>query len=191
MSQFAVRDNTFTRLLANKLAVAGLRRARPGIFQASKTLARAARAVVVNDNEAWIYIPHYWALMVHDGRLPFSKDRIMVWFRDPRDDPRLVNGQTPERVSQLRSLSKQEFAYWSARNRLADPTGLNPEKRPMVVTKVIRKGTPARPFFSNKEGMAGFSREARLRAGQEWSAFLAAEVPGVGRVEADVVVVRL
>lgn len=95
-----------------------------------------------------IHIPHYWALYVHEGRGPFAmpRGRFMVWFKDPRQDPRLRDGKTPERVSQLRHLTAEEF-YAAV------------QLDQVIVTNRIRKATPPTPFFSNEAGggMEGFA----------------------------------
>ena len=61
-----------------------------------------------------VHIPHYWAEYYHDGSGPVSmpKGRYMVWFRNPKDDPRLKGGY-PIKRSDKRSLkdliSNEEF----------------------------------------------------------------------------------
>lgn len=167
--------------LGRKLGLAAARRARPRVRAASRTLARAIEIQRPTIQTTWVVIPHYWAIMVHEGRRPFSKPFLMAWFRDPRNDPRLSGGQTPRRVSQLKHLTRQEFLFWMQMNRQADPTGLNPRARPMIVTKVIRKGTPPNRFFDNRDGMRGFGREASGIIQAEFSKHVAAVVPGVGR----------
>jgi hypothetical protein len=60
-----------------------------------------------------VHIPHYWATYYHDGSGPVTmpKGKYMVWFRDPKDDPRLKGG-FPVKRSQVRTLnlSKERFS---------------------------------------------------------------------------------
>lgn len=95
-----------------------------------------------------LHVPHYWALYVHNGRGPFNMPRgkFMVWFKDPRQDPRLRGGKTPERVSQLRHLTAEEFYRALQLDQI-------------IVTSRIRKPTPPTPFFANEAGggMQGFA----------------------------------
>lgn len=153
-------DRKFLDDLGTRLGRAAAKKVRPRVREASRTLARAIQVQRTSLRKTHVYIPHYWSLMVHDGRRPFRKQRFMVWFRNPRNDPRLPGGKTPQRVSQLRHMSREEFEFWQEQNRKADPTGLNPRARPMVVTKVIRKPTPPDRFFANDDGMLGFQQEA-------------------------------
>ena len=184
-------DQRFLDRLGTRLGKAALRRARPRVRQSSSTLARAMVVLRPTLLTTWVYIPHYWSLYVHDGRRPFVKPHIMCWFRDPRLDPRLNAGRTPERVFQLRHLSREEFLYWMQQNRLADPTGTNPRARPMIVTKAIRKPTAPNAFFSNEDGMRGFDRDASRIVQDEFSRYVASVVPGVGEPIEGRAIVRL
>lgn len=118
-----------------------------------------------------LHIPHYWALFVHDGRGPFRKGRYMIWYRDPRLDPRLQNGKTPKRVKDLRKLTRDQWRRAvEIRNRWIEAGG-DPYDAPVIITKAIRKPTAATPFFGNDpgEGMHGFSADAGRIAQEEFS----------------------
>ena len=62
-------------------------------------------------------IPHYWAIYVHDGRRaltpPFRTAKFLAWFRDPTKDPRLIDGEGPQRLSEVHYLrqvwSREQF----------------------------------------------------------------------------------
>jgi hypothetical protein len=59
-----------------------------------------------------VHIPHYWARYYHDGSGPItlSKGHYMVWFKDPKDDPRIRGGYPVNRSDiQRLTLSKEEF----------------------------------------------------------------------------------
>jgi hypothetical protein len=127
----------------------------------SKTLRRGLLFFPTSEVLGYVYLPHYWALYVHDGRGPFRMPAgsVMCWFRDPSNDPRLrgFGGQTPPRKIQLPRLTKSQFEFWLEENRRAIERGDQP---PMIVTKQINKPTKATPFFSNEPGggMFGFSQ---------------------------------
>lgn len=107
-----------------------------------------------------LYIPEYWAIYVHDGRRTIDRDLrgngILVFFRNPNDDPRLRNGKYPERLADLRRLTRAEFLRFSALNREAQRQG---RQGPMIVTNRVRpvRGTF---FFDNGRGMNGFRSRA-------------------------------
>ena len=77
----------------------------------SSTLRAAARLIVdAQAGTASIFIPHYWAVYYHDGRAGFTAPggRVLVFFADPDDDPRLEGGY-PVRASEIRRLTRDEF----------------------------------------------------------------------------------
>ena len=55
-----------------------------------------------------LHVPHYWALYIHDGRGPApgggAGDKILVWFKDPANDPRYPGGIYPVRLSDRKSV---------------------------------------------------------------------------------------
>lgn len=170
----------FRLRLVRRLAEAGLRRARPYLSRKSNTLARAMRAIADTPDLGRIEVPHYWALYVHDGRGAFAKQTLMVWFRDPRDDPRLQLGKTPRRASQLRNLSRAQFADAMAKRDAWIKGGGDPYDSPVIITKVIRKSTAAFPFFGNEpgEGMFGFVYDANRLGAEEFSQLVRRELGG-------------
>ncbi len=67
-----------------------------------------------------IYVPHYWALIHHDGRKSVKPvtARKLVWFPDIRNDPRVAGGlQYPIRMDQRRRLTKAQFKAGVLRNK--------------------------------------------------------------------------
>jgi hypothetical protein len=101
-----------------------------------------------------LYIPHFWALFVHDGRGGFGPQRatFLVYFVNDADDPRKP---TPERAKDQRRLTKAEFQAGLGENRRLEQ--LNPAGGPMQHMIVVKDpfGDPARvgraegtPFFS-------------------------------------------
>ena len=98
-------------------------------------------------------VPQYWAIYKHDGRgiVKTQSANFLVWFPNPKDDPRLVNGESPINRADIKRLnqviSKAEF------NRLR-------KSGKMVVSKLsgAMSKSKANPFFSNEPngGMAGF-----------------------------------
>ena len=163
---------TFRRRLLLAIGRFGVRWVRPKI--PSKTLRAATRFETIGEslgpfnallgqNTGRIHVPHYWALFVHDGRLPFSMPfgHYMVWFKDPHLDPRLTGGKTPERASQLRHLTAEQF-------KEAVELGL------VIVARRIRKATPPTPFFENGAGggMFGFAEAVNQKFGVEVQGYI-------------------
>lgn len=73
-------------------------------WQFDNTVGRRSRRVVV-------FVPHYWAWPYFLGRGPVApvRARVLVWYRDHRQDPRF--NPPPVRVSQRRRLNlpRDEF----------------------------------------------------------------------------------
>lgn len=106
----------------------------------SQTLRDALLLIVeANVGRAELFIPHYWAVYYHDGRgpvQPITAQKI-VFFADPRDDPRLVGGN-PRRVSDIRTLTRDDY-----QNGLE----INAERR--------KNGEPPFMFVLDRAGPAG------------------------------------
>ena len=108
-------------------------------------------------------VPHYWAVYYHEGRRvirPVSAS-VLVWFRNPNNDPRLKGGKSPVYKSDVRRLTKAQFQFWSNENRKARRRGA---PVPMVVSKrspiAGRPSFLGNPFFSDKPagGLAGLDQ---------------------------------
>jgi hypothetical protein len=111
----------------------------------STTLRAAARLIVdAQAGVASIFIPHYWAVYYHDGRAGFSAagGRVLVFFADPDDDPRLEGGY-PERATEIRRLTRDEFYDGLAENERRKADGEGPF---MFVVPSVGPA-PAHPFF--------------------------------------------
>lgn len=149
------RSGSINRKLLKAIGTQAMRYVRPKI--PSTSLRKALNLFVFSEVRAFVQIPHYWAIYVHDGRGPFSMPagRVMCWFRDPKNDPRLREGHSPVRAADIRRLTKEEFRFWVQKNREAVKAGTEP---PMIITRRIRRGTRPTPFFDNGlgGGMAGF-----------------------------------
>lgn len=155
----------FLRSLAQDITRDAYQYAHPNVRKVSNTLAQFMKMEMVSEREGLIVsalsVPHYWAGILHFGRGPVSPQAasVLVWFRNPRDDPRYPGGVYPQRKSQIRKLTKGQWDFWVAQNRLARANNL-PE--PMIVRR-WSGGTKPRPFFSNHPpdgGMAGFPKRA-------------------------------
>jgi len=122
----------------------------------SETLRNAAR-LIVEQGEALIRIPHYWAVYYHDGRGGFEAPagRFLVFFADPLDDPRLEGGY-PVRASEFRRLTPDEFQDGLERNQENFELGLGP------FMFVLRSVGPAgaHPFFDELSDGAAFRMDA-------------------------------
>jgi hypothetical protein len=102
---------------------------------------------------AELFIPHYWAIYVHDDRQPFGPRRakVLVWFADPKDDPRRPNDVV--RFSDWRSLKRQEFLDGIQRNIQRKSVGLPAF---MFVRKFQPHAREGAEFFS--KGLGSFER---------------------------------
>lgn len=148
----ATSPKVFTRELVQLLSDAAVAYARPRIH--SKTLSNAIFSFVQSDTKGGAQIPHYWAVYLNDGRGSFGpvSKKVLIYFRDPKDDPRLKGGVSPERYASVRSLTTAEFRFWAGKNTLARRDG---RPVPMIVRRRVgpMHGTG---FFENNRGMNGF-----------------------------------
>lgn len=193
-------DELFLSSLALDVARAGARRVRPKIRQGlgaghgSRTLSRnveaqlrvTARKRVVSR----IYIDHYWAVYVHDGRGPFHKagtgqSQYYVWYKNRQDDPRLkTSGGYPKRYRQVRRLSRKEFIAGKKAKKL------------IYVDKAAKRGivhTGVKPsrFFSNGAGggMRGFiNNEARALVLSRWFTHVNRRLRDIRRIKGTITV---
>lgn len=119
------RADLYKRILT-AYGVSELERVKPLI--GSRTLREAVRLLVdVSEGRAELYIPHYWALYYHDGRKgvrPILAQKL-VFFDDPRDDPRLAGGY-PERDFDIRTLTRDEYEAGLEENKRRRDAGLGP-----------------------------------------------------------------
>jgi hypothetical protein len=127
-----------------------------------------------------LFIPHYWAIMVHDGHRAFKakQARFLVYFADENDDPRKPN---PERLADQRRLTKDEFQAGLERNRALEST--NPTGGPMQHMIIVKtpRGAPAAvgptapsPFFS--QGGKAFERQVDDLVFSQFEAFVIANL---------------
>ena len=153
-------DAGITRRIVQRIMRAGAIRVRPQI--PSRTLRRALRRVTVSALEGALFIPHYWAVYVHDGRRGFSasdsglgpvRGTFLIFYRNPSADPRFAGRQTPERAAAVQRLTRAQFRR--ALEEFATGSGN------VIITRRV-KGVRATPFFSNDPGggMFGFVDQA-------------------------------
>lgn len=126
------RSDTFLIDLLDEIAKRGRRRLRRGT--PNRILRRNLWKIVDRKElKAYLMFPHYWAFYIDQGTLgdikpnpSYRKYRnksgryLMVWFVDPRDDPR-TNGGTyfPFRLREVkrRRLSKRQFRKGLVENK--------------------------------------------------------------------------
>lgn len=157
------------------------------------TQLKAALQIKKIDNTAgYLWVPHYWAIYVHNGRGdagPVSST-YLVWFRNPQDDPRYPGGKYPVKRSDIKRLTKEQFQEWASRNReiirdykkrtgktRLDSSDYESMRLPMIVAKRSPRTLGGHmagrrfdydkgvPFFDNNDvrGMAGFRELANAK----------------------------
>lgn len=142
MSKFDL-EGLYERLLT-KFGERELRAVRQEV--GSKTLRKAMELILeVSKGRARLYIPHYWAIYYHDGHgtITPKRARKLVFFDNPKDDPRLDNGVTPEREAQVGRLTKQQYQDGIKKNRKRAARG----QRPYMYVVDSVGPTPGDPFF--------------------------------------------
>jgi hypothetical protein len=150
-----LQEERIIEQILNSLGREGAAQARRAIT--SSTL-RAALRVLVDPakREVRLFIPHYWAVYVHDGRDAFSAKNtsFLIFFANPQDDPRFPGRQTPQRLADVRKLTPAEFQEGLRINADRRASNLAPF---MFVVRSVGP-TIGQFFFDNDVGMEGFSQ---------------------------------
>lgn len=115
----------------------------------------------------YVAVPQYWAIYKHSGRGPLLAGQrnasVYVWFRNPRNDPRLRNGISPTTRDEITHLTAKQYKHWLGENRKARAAG---KLSPMIVRKAV--GPMAKhkknPFFSDKSNGGLFGIEVYLES---------------------------
>ena len=94
--------------------------------------------VVSTEGKVAVETPYYWALYYHDGRgaIKAKSGHRLVYFKDIADDPRISGRNYPERASDVKRLTKDQFYKF-----LRDPS------KGMVVADRVGP-TEGDPFFT-------------------------------------------
>lgn len=126
----------------------------------STTLRRAMRLIIEeSEARANLFIPQYWAVFYHDGRGSISpvSARKLVFFDNPKDDPRLNGGVSPERAGALRRLTKAQYNEGLVQNQRRAAA----KQRPFMFVVDSAGPQAARPFFKT------LGKDAAQRLGPE------------------------
>jgi len=117
-----VLKSTDKRRIIRRILNEARRRARAAA--PSKTIKRAMQLKIDSDIQGRIHIPQYWAVWYHDGRGPIrAKGRKLVFFANPKDDPRLAGGHPVTRGS-VKHLTEKQYTAGLKRNKELKGTGL-------------------------------------------------------------------
>lgn len=190
-------DKIFLRAAVKVVAEAGRRIVRPKVANGvgagfgSKTLSRHIEirtgAPTARSESSRIYIDHYWAIYVHDGRGTFGPPRgsqFYVWFKDRKKDPRLsASGGYPRRFREVRKLTKEEFVF---HKKAGDLFWF--DKAAGHGRTHVKAGVPGSPFFSNEPGggMRGFGKIAGKLVSPRFSRHLTTRLKKVLRIVGEV-----
>jgi hypothetical protein len=175
-------DFVFMQAAATAVARAGRTRVRPliksgvgsgfGSTHLSRNVEIRAAARTQRTAGSRIYLDHYWARFVHDGRGKMSgpprDSQFYVWYKDRKEDPRLsASGGYPRRFREVRKLTKEEFIADKKAGKLVWVDMRLGAGR-------VHSGVAPSPFFSNDSGggMKGFSKTAGSIVAPRWSTYL-------------------
>lgn len=129
---------------------------------------------------AVLFLPHYWAIYLHDGRGPVAPvtKRWLVWFQNPADDPRTAGGRNyPVRAADARRLTPAEWEAGLEENRERRARGLEPY---MIVTKHAGPVEFPKSYKFFEDGMEGFGDQVGDVALAELQAYLDGMLPRFG-----------
>lgn len=173
----ARRLREFKRDELVKVSQRALGFAKPVVGIASSHLAARLERVIEDDENAALHIPHYWAINVHDDRprvVPRPGKKFLVWFTDPRDDPRL-QPEPPVRKSEVRTMHLFESEWQAAleENQVRRSFGLPP-------FMVIARSAPAtRGHFFFSQGMKPFESTIGNTIKADFDVFMKGIVAGL------------
>lgn len=170
MSRARIQTKAFMEDLMDEVLLAAYKRALPEVKRAGVrgTLASAMerkRGVYRSTKRGItgsLNIPYDWAIYVHQGRPGFTSPTVMIWWRDPNDDPRLrrFGGVTPPRKNQRTNLTDTEYAQAVEQYRNHIKSGGSIYDSPVIFARTV-KSTRGKFFFSNFLGMSGFGQQGR------------------------------
>jgi hypothetical protein len=130
----------------------------------SKTVSASLHLIPLSDGSFAVETPYFWAVFYHDGRGPVraKPGKVLVYFRNPDDDPRIPGRKYPVRASDIKRLTAADFYRF-----LRDPS------RGMIVRKSVG---PAKgdPFFVRAQ--AALTREVGNLVRKELSAIMREEM---------------
>lgn len=157
----ATNADDFVARLLERLVRMARDHARPIVRGVSRTLAENLTIGLNSDRRsAFLSIPNYWAIFVHDGHQPFGPippKQFLVWFPNPGDDPRL-RPNAPIRAVSRRSLrdvwTQDQWKSAMRENYRRKKLGM----RPFMVFSRIASGRPGVRFF--EDAMAPFEDRA-------------------------------
>ncbi len=108
---------------------------------------KAAMRLIVEESEARarVFVPHYWAIYLHDGHSGINpvSARKLVFFDNPHDDPRRRGARKPERFAQERRLTKREYELGLQINRERAARG----QRPYMYVVDSTQAVGGKPWF--------------------------------------------
>lgn len=145
-----LRDDQFQLRMMRAVTKVAYRRAYAAIPRRFGFLRKDLEIQIASKSVARLYLDPYYALYVHDGSGPLNREGDgsvppYVWYKNPKEDPRLSAGRTPSRAANLRHLNGEQFRRAYAARKL-------------IVTRSIKR-RKASLFFDNKVGMKGFRQE--------------------------------
>lgn len=172
---------SFYERLLRRIGERAFDRAKPQIQ--SETLQKSLVLEIstsLAEPRAVLYLPHHWAVYVHDGRGPVRpvEKRWLVWFQNPADDPRTAGGRNyPVRASDARRLSPAEWEMGMLENAARRAAGQEPY---MIVTKLSGPVTFPKHFEFFTKGMEGFGDTVGDIVGEELDSFVSSLLPTFG-----------
>lgn len=163
----------FQRKTLTKMARAALRQLRP--HMPSRAMRRDSFIAIDRNQIAYVVIPYYWALYVHEGRgslRPGNPPKFLVWFANKRDDPRTRGGtRYPRREKDRVRLTKAQWDAGLRANKARRKRGLGPY---MIVRKFQGKHTQANRFIDR--ALSNFSNDIAPVVWEEWTKFMESQM---------------
>lgn len=109
------------------------------------------------ENKGYVVVPHYWADYYHNGRgnVYASPSGMLVYYKDPKDDPRIASGY-PVTKRGVKRLSPNRFREDARAGKL-------------IVVKSVGPAIVKHPFFDDSSalGMSGFKQRAEAIVNRE------------------------
>jgi len=154
----AVSHDAFLKRLTSEMLKLAEDTVRPHIPVRLGHLRRSIKRQILGLGVGRLHTDEEWARLVHDGRGAIDqrgKKRPLIWYKNPRKDPRLFQGKSPTK-GRPRRLTKDEFKKARKKNLL-------------IIAQKVKKQDP-QPFFSNEPGggMFGYPQKAGALAAKRF-----------------------
>jgi hypothetical protein len=108
----------------------------------TRTYGRLKQSIryIVTSDRVIVYSTYYWARWVNDGRGPIEADpgKFLIFFEDPKDDPRIKAGY-PRKPEQVKRLTRRQLRKAREEGQLIETESVGPAEGLKFLERGIQK----------------------------------------------------